>query len=132
MPRYRLTIPKAGSWQDDDFLVLRVGTLDAADLDNSTPAGGTEHARWRVGDVDVNNEDLVAEFYYDAAPGTCGTLPIGVAIEDVNGNLSAVWEYQGTLNVRTAPIGVGRPAAAATESANEARLTWEGSESIEV
>jgi hypothetical protein len=132
MPRYRLSTPLVGSWADDDVLVVLVGTLNAADLDSSDPAGGTEYARVSVADaLDAEGDDLVIEIDYSVDPGTCGTLPVGIAIEDAHGNRSATWEYQGILNVRTPPVGVGRPTAEATENPGEALITWTGSESIE-
>lgn len=132
MPRYRLRTPKVGAWADDDQLVVLVGTLNAADLASSTPAGGTEHARVDIADaLTADGGDVVIEIDYSATPGTCGTLPVGIALEDALGNRSITWEYQGILNVRTAPIGVSRPTAAATANPNEAQLAWEGSESIE-
>ncbi len=130
MARIRLSVPKIGSWQDDDRLVVLVGTENAADLASSTPPGGTVAGRYRIGDhLDAEGDDVVVELTLTPTD-KCATLPIGVAVEDPAGNRSITWEYQGRLQLQDPPAGVGRPAASATANPNEALLTWDVSPDI--
>jgi hypothetical protein len=119
MARLSITVTAAADWQPTDQVLLYIGTEDAADLANSTPAGGTNVQALTVGEVDEDDTITLEHTYI--ATDKCATLPVGVKLKDAAGNISAVTET--TYQLADYPAGVGRPGVSSAAS-GQATLTW--------
>ena len=123
MARFRITASVKEAWLDSDKLVVLVGSENAASLAASTPTGGTFVKTSTVAAAKLPSDPTTVRLEYDYTPtDKCASLPVGLASCDPQGNTSTPDES--ILQLRDPPRGVPRPTAAATESANEAQLTW--------
>lgn len=118
----RVTVTIDPDWRGDDRLVLFFGSENAADLSSSTPSGGT-----RVLDQAVVDGGTL-EYRYTPTD-KCATLPVGVAVQDAAGNLSALDET--VVQLSDTPAGptnlrVSQP----TPGSSEALLEWDASPDV--
>lgn len=131
MAKLKLTGTIKGAWADSDVLVLLIGTENAASLAASTPSGGSVAKRVTVKDARVGGSaGTTYRIDYEYEPDDkCATLPLGLAIEDPNGNRSSVDED--VVQIEDRPLGVGRPTATGTGNPNEATIAWTLSEDVQ-